>query len=203
MNETTAMTRDQAVAVLAGVRSTDGSPSVERLAAIYTGDLDTIVPRALTWAQRTRRTAHRLLRTVLPVLRELVAEIVVQDRAVQEAQQQIEVLQARPVPLTSESSAHARLAAAHDVARRLTERLQPAPRSVTVENTPHAPRPVVIAHALDDGPAVEAWASMLGVPAARTVHGGGYTYVTATCTIDGVDVSLETTILSRPTEVTV
>ncbi|GAA1405335.1 hypothetical protein GCM10009639_52180 [Kitasatospora putterlickiae] len=199
----TAMTHDQAVAVLVGIRSADGSPSLERLAAIYTGDLDAIVPRALTWSQRTRRTANRLLRTVLPVLRELVAEIVVQDRAAQEAQHQIEVLQARPAPLTSDSSPHARLAAAHDVARRLTERLQPAPRSVTVENTPHASRPVVIAHTLDDGPAVEAWASMLGVPTARTVHGNGYTYVTATCTIDGVDVSLETIVLPRRAEVTV
>ncbi|MFE2109265.1 hypothetical protein ACFXAF_25855 [Kitasatospora sp. NPDC059463] len=199
----TTMTYDRAVEILRGVRSDGaGSPPLERLAAIYTGDLDAVVPRALTWSQRTRRTARRLLATVLPVLRELVAEIVDLDRRVQAADTRIEALEARPLPLAADADDHARLAAALDVAQRLTARLQPAPRSVTVETVPHAPGPTILVHALDNGPAVEAWAALLGASIERKKSGGGYVYLTATCTLDGIPVSCQTIILPSFTAVT-
>ncbi|MCX4686791.1 hypothetical protein OG401_21160 [Kitasatospora purpeofusca] len=195
---------ERAAKTLNAVRNTGHGPTVERLAAIYDLDLDAVVPQALTWADRTRSVARRLLRTVAPVLRELVTEIVVLDRQLQEADDRIAELTEPPTtPPTDLTDPHGRLAAAHTVLGRLVPTLNPAPSVVTVESCSWQGTPVIEVSVFHDLGAIQSWAAALGAEVVQKETSSGITYITATCAIDGITVRMTTTLSTvAPVEVT-
>ncbi|MGW2544631.1 hypothetical protein ACWC5I_28075, partial [Kitasatospora sp. NPDC001574] len=154
---------------------------------------DTLIPRAMTWSLRTRTLMQRLLRQVVPVLRELVTEVLILDRELRDADNQVEELRAVPAPVTVDESTdpHARLAAAHALVGRLVPSLTPAPTRITVESYQWQDMPTVEIYAWEDADALTAWAAQLGAEVtSRTTS--AFVYLTARCTVDGIPVLLNT-----------
>ncbi|KJS60669.1 hypothetical protein [Streptomyces rubellomurinus] len=193
---------DSATSALAGILD-DGTPPmpIEALAAVYALDIDHLVPASRKWRTASRAHVRRLVRLMAPVLRALVAEIVILDRHLSAAEDELEQLRpAEPSPTTDSVDP---LVAAHAVALRLTQQLTPAPTTAAVERFRWDDGPRVVLTAYNDRSALEAWASQLGTtlewqPASLpdSVTGSG------SCTVDGVRVAITSYVHAKAPVVT-
>ncbi|MFD9064212.1 hypothetical protein ACFVZ3_22115 [Kitasatospora purpeofusca] len=185
----------------------DDAPAMttETLAAVHALDLETLVPAARRWRSATRAHIRRLLRLMSPVLQALVAEVVILDRLLSEAEDELEQLRRRPTPTPAgpadPDDPHARLAAAHAVVGRLVPTLMPAPTKVVVETYRWEAGPEIEVTAFNDLGAVEAWAAALGAEVTQEAFSSGCTHMTATCVIDGIPTKLSTILLPVRAEV--
>lgn len=182
------MTTTDPITVLSGIQDDAPIIPIEALAAVHTLDLDTLVPAARNWRAASRAHVGRLLRQIAPVLRALVAEIVILDRRLSDAEDELATLRTEAAKLRTQATADP-TDAAWRVAQRLAAELVPAPESVTVERyLSNEPSVALYAHA--DRDAISAWAQALSVTLDRAPSGPGYERLSGECTVDGVVVRL-------------
>ncbi|MFE4397182.1 MULTISPECIES: hypothetical protein [Streptomycetaceae] len=170
--------------------------SADVLVAVHQLDLDALVPAAEWWRVATRRSARRLIRQMGSMLRHLVAEIVTLDRQLGDADAELDRLRAEVKELRTAAAPDVAdpLVVAHGLALRLSQRLTPAPVSVSVDRYPYDPTPRVVVHA-DDVVSVEAWGADLGAEIRwRDSSTGQSRMGRGECTVDGIPVSITASV---------